>query len=54
MAEKTCSGIELADLCSYPIFKYIKTGQKDIAFKTIENKLMGYPEYEGKGIIKIL
>ena len=38
--KKTCSGIELADLCSYPIFKYIKTGQKDIAFKIIENKLI--------------
>lgn len=44
------TGLELADLCSYPIHKFIKTGNKDKAFNAIEEKIDCYPEYMGKGI----
>lgn len=32
-------GLEIVDLCSYPINKYIKLSKKDEAFLIIENKL---------------
>lgn len=44
------SGLELADLCSYPIHKFIKTGNKDKAFSAIESKINCYPNYLGRGI----
>lgn len=47
---KTFVGIEIADLFSYPIHKYIKYGIKDKSFQVIEPKLSGYPEYKNKGI----
>lgn len=44
--------LELADIVSYPIFKYIKTNKKDIAFEVLEPKLQNYPSYNGYGIKK--
>lgn len=44
--------LELADLYCYPIFKYGKEGEKDIAFKVLERKLNGYPRYNGIGLKK--
>lgn len=48
--KKSYFGLEIADLISYPIHKYNIKGEKDRAFKAIENKIYGYPNYEGKGI----
>lgn len=44
------AGLELADLCSYPIHKYIKNGTKDKSFLAIEQKLAYYPDYINSGI----
>lgn len=44
------AGLELADLCSYPIHKFVKTGNKDNLFLAIESKIDSYPNYMGKGI----
>lgn len=49
---QTYSGLELADLCSYPIHKYIKLEKKDKAFEIIESKIINYKDDEGK--IKIV
>lgn len=46
----TFIGLEIADLFSYPIYKYIKRQHKDKAFLTFEEKIVGYPKYENKGI----
>lgn len=42
--------LELADLVSYPIYKFAKTGEKDKAFLRLENKIDNYPNYFGFGI----
>lgn len=46
----TYTGLEIADLYSYPIHKFIKMNKKDKAFLTYENKIDGYPNYINKGI----
>ena len=46
----TYIGLELADLFSYPIHKYIKRNVKDKAFLSLENKIAGFPKYHNKGI----
>lgn len=46
----TFAGLEIADLYSYPIHQYIKYNKENAAFKAIESKLNGYPEYKNKGI----
>ncbi|WP_027364796.1 DUF3800 domain-containing protein [Desulfotruncus alcoholivorax] len=48
--KKSYFGLELADLVSYPIHKYIRNGSRDLAFSTIEPKFYGYPNYFGKGL----
>lgn len=48
--KKSYFGLEIADLVSYPIHKYNVKGIKDMAFEIIENKVYGYPNYEGRGI----
>ncbi len=47
---KSYIGLEIADLCAYPIYKYARYGTKDEAFKIVETKLFGYPLYEGRGL----
>ncbi len=46
----TYIGLEIADLFSYPIHKYVKRNVKDQAFLVMENKIAGYPNYKNKGI----
>lgn len=43
-------GLELADLSSYPIHKFVKYGKKDLSFETLEKKLRNYPSYNGRGL----
>lgn len=50
--EKTYIGLEIADLCSYPIFRYTIDYKKSPPFKIIEDKIYGQPDYWGKGIKK--
>ncbi len=42
--------LEVADLCAYPIHKYIAYGTIDKAFKIIEKKIFHYPHYQGYGL----
>lgn len=46
--------LELADLISYPIHKFARSGYatKDLAFESIEKKLLNYPHYMGSGLKK--
>ncbi|MCI9586172.1 MAG: DUF3800 domain-containing protein [Bacilli bacterium] len=46
----TYVGLEITDLFSYPIHKYVKRNTKDKAFLTFETKIEGYPNYKNKGI----
>ncbi len=46
----TYTGLEITDLYSYPIHKYIKRDKKDKAFISYEDKICGYPDYMNKGI----
>ena len=48
--DNTFSGLEIADLSSYPIHKYIRDNKKDKAFLSIESKIDKYPYYINKGI----
>lgn len=42
--------LEIADICSYSIHKYIKSNIEDNFFCYIEDKIYGYPNYDGKGL----
>lgn len=42
--------IELADLVSYPIHRYVKNNSQDNEFSIIEGKLYNYPNYNGFGM----
>lgn len=42
--------LELADLVSYPIYKYSKLRKKDKAFLLFEDKIFNYPETIGFGL----
>lgn len=42
--------LELADLISYPIHKYVKFNKKDEAFLNFENKIYNYPNVNGYGL----
>lgn len=44
--------LELADLYCYPVFKFGKTQEKDLAFECLEPKLVGHPFYIGRGFKK--
>jgi len=46
----TFIGLEVADLSSYPIHKYIKYKKEDKAFLTLKLKLNCYPDYKNKGL----
>ena len=46
----TFLGIEIADLSSYPIHKFIRNNNKDKAFEVLENKIDKFPNYINKGI----
>ena len=42
-------GLEIADLSSYPIHRYVKFKTQGKDFKTIKHKVVGYPNAFGKG-----
>ena len=46
----TYVGLEIADLFSYPIHKFVKRNNKDKAFLVFVNKIAGYPNDKTKGI----
>lgn len=46
----TYSGLEIADLFSYPIHQFVKYNKKNLSFRVIESKINGFPNYENKGI----
>lgn len=48
--KKSYFGLEIADLYSYPIHKYSRSGTKDEAFKVLERKLYKFPYYHGCGL----
>ena len=48
--KKTYFGLEIADLCAYPFYKYLVYGTKDICFDVLESKIYKYPDYKGSGI----
>lgn len=48
--KKSFPMLELADLVSYPIHKYIKDKEKNNIFKLIEDKFYNYPNYYGYGL----
>lgn len=43
-------GLEIADLSSYPIHRYLKFGTIGRDYITIREKIIGYPNCNGKGI----
>lgn len=47
---KSVAILELADLCSYPIHKYARSGIKDQAFRVLEEKFYHYPNHLGHGL----
>lgn len=42
--------LELADLVSYPIHKYVKLGVRDQAYEIVEKKILNYPNVKGYGL----
>ena len=42
--------LEIADVCSYPVYKYFAHGKRDQAFDVIETKFKNFPRYKGKGL----
>lgn len=47
--QKSYWPLELADVLSYSIHKYNISGIKSKELLLIENKIIGYPQYKGKG-----
>ena len=50
--KKSYFGLEIADLVAHPISMYNIKGDKNLAFKCIEDKIYNYPQYTGRGIKK--
>ena len=48
--QKSYWALELADLCAFPIHKYLSYGTKDPAFNVIQRKICGYPHIRGRGL----
>ena len=46
----TYAGLEIADLFSYPIHQYVKYKKTNSSFELIKNKIVGYPNFNGKGL----
>lgn len=46
---KSYWALEIADLCSNSIYNYLRSVNSEI-FPLIENKFIGYPAYEGRGM----
>ena len=48
--DETFIGLEIADLSSYPIHKFIRNNKKDLSFKILEKKFNKFPNYINKGL----
>lgn len=48
--DDTYTGLEIADLSSYPIHKFVRNKHKDMAFEILEKKFDKYPDYINKGL----
>ncbi len=48
--QKSYLGLELADLCAYPIHKYLVYGHEDKAFAAIKSKIYHFPNVDGYGL----
>lgn len=48
--QKSYWSLEIADVCSYPVYKYFAHGTKDKAFEVVESKFKNYPNYKGRGL----
>lgn len=48
--DDTYTGLEIADLSSYPIHKFVRNKHKDMAFEILEKKFDKYPNYINKGL----
>lgn len=48
--DETFSGLEIADLSSYPIHKFVRNNKKDKSFEIIESKIDKFPYYINKGL----
>lgn len=48
--KKSYYGLEIADLCAYPIFKFCRSGKEDKAYNMIKSKIYNYPHCYGYGI----
>ncbi len=46
----TFVGLEIVDLFSYPIHQYVKYKKSNLSFETIKEKIVGYPNFNNKGI----
>ncbi len=46
----TFSGLEIADLFSYPIYQYIKYNKENKSFNVIKSKIDCYPSFKNRGI----
>ena len=46
----TYAGLEIADLFSYPIHQYVKYKKDNPVFDIIKDKIVGYPNINGKGL----
>lgn len=49
-ADKSYWSLELADLYAHSIHTYVEREYEDRFFSFFENKIVGYPDYDGKGI----
>jgi len=50
LEDRTRTGLELTDLFSYPIHKFIRNKVKDKPFQIVEKKIDGFPNYMNKGL----
>jgi hypothetical protein len=48
--QKSYWSLEIADICSYPVYKYFAYGKKDRSFDVVETKFKNYPYHKGKGL----
>lgn len=48
--DETYIGLEIADLSSYPIHKFVRNSHRDKAFEILEKKIDKYPYYMNKGL----
>ena len=48
--QKSYWALEMADVCSYPIYKHFAHGQSDKAFEVVSAKFKNYPYYWGFGL----